>query len=379
MHLRRTLAAKSSSIFLRPGDVFQIGGVILEIHREASEKPGIELDTIRSLTVASDCAGGKRKRANSGTRDEIESVTCGADTMSLINPKYQQFNKQTIGQNLFKAPEKFLTQRSSDGSTTLVLCENSLPSGRTRVRVFFACSPSIGKTSKAMSLLERKGLLKVNSVEDCDLLCIGQGDLRKKDCDLFCIAKGDVKKICNLVLAVISGKDVVTDDWLEHSIQRSELLYHGSFLAQEPSKELRWDFCLSEAIERGRRALKPLTGYGFYFTPAAAKALGTSFFAVQEIGIQAGAEIVQGSLPRSLCRRDVEKTIHIGAGSDDEDLEELVEGEWRVYSLEFLTTSALRAWIDAESNEFLIRPRGCCELCGAIKKRGNKEYSLRLR
>ena len=62
-------------------------------------------------------------------------------------------------------------------------------------RVFFASSSSAGDLEPVLRCLSKKGAKKVKSIRDCTVLCVGK----------------ELKKTGKLILAVLLGKDIVTD------------------------------------------------------------------------------------------------------------------------------------------------------------------------
>lgn len=214
-------------------------------------------------------------------------------------------------------------------------------------RVFFSSSTTIDRTSKRLTFLERNGITKVNSVEECDILCV---------------AKGELKKTGSLVLAVISGKEVITDDWISKSISKGELLDPRSFLARDPTKEAEWKIDLREAIERGKRGIKPFLNSCFFFTAAAKKDLGSKGFTdLKAIAMHAGAKSVQVSIPKkppsSQMGDHKSHTFIIAAAQNDWEFPALEEAGWRSFNKDIITLSVLRGTVDLEGNEFLIQPQ----------------------
>ena len=230
---------------------------------------------------------------------------------------------------------------SSGKSVRSLIREEStiMQSTSTKLRVFFASSTTVAKTSKSLNFLENHGVTKAKSVKDCDILCIGNSDL---------------KKTCNLVLAVISGKQVIIEDWVVQSVTKGELLDHNDFLARDPVKEAEWEIDLSEAIERGKQGVKPFLGFIVHFTPAAKKELGRGFTDLKEIVLHAGAKSVQATLPRKSSLAQAPTTVVV-ALPDDSDLSALQEGGWRSFNKDIVTLSVLRGSLDVNSDEFLLR------------------------
>lgn len=295
----------------------------------------------------------KRKRPTGDSQGSVESLnhvaTVPTTEGNAIENQPLKFETEARKQNLKNSPVNSMRDLSepppsaSARSTRSVQLHEHSPlssplTGEPR-RVFFSSSISIDRTSKRLTFLERNGVTKVNTVEECDILCVG---------------KGELKKTGSLVLAVISGKEVITDDWISTSISKSELLDPRSFLARDPTKEAEWKIDLSEAIERGRRGIKPFLNLSFFFTSAAKKDLGKGFTDLKVIAMHAGANSVQASIPRKPSQLgDKSKTIII-AVQDDGELSALEEAGWRSFNKDIITLSALRGTVNVESNEFLI-------------------------
>lgn len=213
------------------------------------------------------------------------------------------------------------------------------PSARTGLKILFASSTSIDKKTRTMKFLASHGGQKATSVADCDVLCVG---------------KGDLKKTSNLVLAVLHGKEIVTDDWVLHSASKGELLDVHDYLARDPVKEAEWGANLSEAIQRGNENVKPLLGRVFRFTTAAQQDLGKGFSELKEIALLAGAKSVLVGIPRSSTVEDMRATVYIVAPNDPE-VRRIEQAGWKCFSKDIITLSVLRGALDATSDEFVIR------------------------
>lgn len=207
-------------------------------------------------------------------------------------------------------------------------------------RVLFASSTTVDKQTKLMSFLGKQKIRKAKSVADCDFLCIG---------------KGELKKTSNLVMAVVSGKQVISDDWVIQSAAEGELLETDSFLARDATREAEWGINLDQAIQRGKDGIKPLAGLSIHFSPAAKKELGKGYSELKDIAMLAGAASVQATLPRKSSQDPFSSssTIVITTHSD-RDRPTLAAGGYRCYSKDIMTLSVLRGRLDAESDEFLI-------------------------
>lgn len=173
---------------------------------------------------------------------------------------------------------------------------------------------------------------------------------------------------------------------LLESAAQSQLLDHEYSLAARKNygQGLECDIDLSETIDRARAGVKPLLGYLLFFTPAAINQIGIGqpFSQLESLALTAGAKKIEAGLSQFesngyYCADNNQKVILTGFGSDDEKVEDLVERSWKVFSLEILTMSALRGFVDTTNDEFILRPRLICGNCGALWKRGNEKYAGR--
>ncbi len=215
---------------------------------------------------------------------------------------------------------------------------SSLSLTHSDIRVMFTSSTSSDKSPPFMKFLKKQGVKIVKSVAECTMLCVGKG--------------AELKKTSNLILAVSSGKDIITDDWISRSATKGELLDSHDFIAKDPKRETEWGTTLSDAIRRGRQGVRPLLGYTIHFTPSAKQELGKGFSDMKEIAVHAGADCIKVTVPRK-SSEESPMTMVIAA-SDDGELSTLEERSWKAYSREIITLSVLRGTLDLNSDEFLV-------------------------
>lgn len=255
-------------------------------------------------------------------------------------------------------------------------------STETGMKIMFARSSTFSQNSKLMSFLKARGVSKVKSVQDCDILCVSAGPL---------------KKTSNLVLAVLRGKEIITDEWARDSHARWHLLDINDYLARDPAREAEWGIDLSQAIARGKtRVVKPLAGHIVYFTTRAKKELGASGFAeLKEIALLAGSKAVLLASPQKIKldiikhfkKQNSKKEEEGGGGGDsvsvlvivasqnqngkdkdkdkererererERELSDLPKGQGGFvgcYSKDIITLSALRGVLDTRSEDFAV-------------------------
>ena len=206
------------------------------------------------------------------------------------------------------------------------------------IKILFASSTSSDNSPQFAKFLKKQGVKTVKSVTECTVLCVGKGV--------------ELKKTSNLILAVASGRDIITDDWITQSATKGEILDFQDFLAKDPKREVEWGTTLSEAIKRGRQGTKPLLGYTIHFTLTAKHELGKGFTDLKEIAVFSGAECIKTAVPRK--SPDESPMTMVIAANDDKDFPTLEEKSWKAFSKEIITLSVLRGCLDLDSDEFRL-------------------------
>ncbi|KAL8730941.1 MAG: hypothetical protein Q9166_003731 [cf. Caloplaca sp. 2 TL-2023] len=214
-------------------------------------------------------------------------------------------------------------------------------------RVLYANSTKVDESTAYVKFLRQHNVKQVKSINDCDVLCTG---------------KGELKRTSKLMLAVLMGKEVVADQWIIQSAHENKLLDTSEFVPEDAKREREWGTSLSDAIERGRRGVKPLEGWTINFTPSAKKELGKSWSELKEICLVAGATAVQAMIPRK-SPGESDTTIVIAA-SNEADRSTLDERGWLIFTKDIITFSVLRGGLDADSDEFLMAKK----VLGSAKK-----------
>ncbi|KAL9580240.1 MAG: hypothetical protein Q9212_004612 [Teloschistes hypoglaucus] len=207
------------------------------------------------------------------------------------------------------------------------------------LRVVYASTTTINESTAYGKFLRQQNVKAVKQIKDCDILCVG---------------KGELKRTSNLILAVLLGKDIVTDDWIVKSAKKDHVLDTALFIPKDAAREREWGFSLAEAIDRGRRGKKPFKGWVINFTPTAKKELGKTWTELKEVCLAAGAESVEArKVPEKLSG-----TIVVAAAAKEPDGAALEEGGWKMYNKDIVTFSALRGLLDPDSDEFLMEAGG---------------------
>lgn len=205
------------------------------------------------------------------------------------------------------------------------------------MRILFSSSTAVSNSRPFMKFLSQNGIEKVQSVSQCTVLCVG---------------KGELKKTSKLIMAVMLGKEVITDDWVTESARCNELQHIEEYLAQGPEREREWGFRIREAVERGRQGLKILQDWTVIFTASAKKEVGKSGFSdLKEITTYAGAKSVLTTLPKK-PPEVLPFTLVIGTVAD---VGSPALGEWKCYTRDIISLSVLRGRLEIDSEEFLIQ------------------------
>ncbi|CAD6583145.1 MAG: hypothetical protein ASARMPREDX12_001186 [Alectoria sarmentosa] len=207
-----------------------------------------------------------------------------------------------------------------------------------KTRIVFASSSSAGDSKPFLKFLSNKGVKKVQSVHNCTVLCVGK----------------ELKKTSKLILAVLLGKDIITDSWVTDSVKGNDLLSVVPYMARDLEKEADWGISLDEAIYRGKQGLRVLQDQTILFTPSAKKDLGKNGFEeLKEIVKCAGAKF-SSALPKKSPEETSSSTVVVATHEDTEGAT-LQKLGWRVYVKDIISLSILRGKLDVESDEFLIK------------------------
>ncbi|MCJ1402938.1 hypothetical protein MMC11_006159 [Xylographa trunciseda] len=308
---------------------------MLTPHRQQNQQsskssPGMDLETAILTTDGSKREHVTRDGSQEGSKDTIVVQPQPMNVKSGPNGQTRSKVSSATNTDLPNNSSFSSTTRSSNKSDTVIdgiISSNS-------VNVLFGSSTNVDTMPSVMKLLKSLGVRKVHTIDDCDYLCIGAGA---------------IKKTVNLVIAVASGKLVISDKWALNSAETKTLLNPYDFIAKDCSLEGKLGVSLSEAIERGRVQHKPLKGYKLFFTPVIKKELGKALGDLKGIAIHGGATI-EVRLPGPQ-----EQLLSIVITSaDDPQLAELTADGWRCFKKDIITMTVLRSALDIESHEFVI-------------------------
>lgn len=206
-------------------------------------------------------------------------------------------------------------------------------------RVLFSSNSKVDEKPYLMAFFNRQGGRQVKAVKDCTILCVGPGEL---------------KKTSKLLLAVVSGKDVVRDKWLVDSARQHRLLDPKPYAAEDPDREAEWGTKLGDAIARGKAGSQPFVGWTIFFTPGLKKELGSGFLELKNIAILAGAAAVHARLPPKGA--GPQPNTLVVASSNDRDAQTLAEAGWIRYSKDVISLSVLQGRLNTESFRLDLQP-----------------------
>ncbi|KAL9012084.1 MAG: hypothetical protein Q9173_003128 [Seirophora scorigena] len=205
-------------------------------------------------------------------------------------------------------------------------------------RIYYSSSSTVKDSAAYTKFLRQCNIKHVKNAADCDVLCTG---------------KGELKRTSNLILTVLRGKAVVTDQWVIQSATSKKLLGTADFIPESPARTREWGTSLGDAIDRGRRGLKPLRGWTINFTPSLKRELGKSWSELKDVCLAAGADAVQAMIPKK-TPKDLGSTVVVAATHDPDEMA-LEERGWKMFHKEIITYSVLRGELDADSDEFLMK------------------------
>ncbi|SLM36057.1 BRCT domain [Lasallia pustulata] len=312
--------------------------------------PTVRISSTHDKDPASRLSKLKRKLSN-GDMSDIITPAKAVKLRKIQNPSNSEHSNdstivaQTSGPKSARArgptksaPLAEKVQASPSARTRASVSSSQSSSAETKPRILFASSTNIDTQPHIMSFLRRHGAIKVESVQRCNLLCVGKGK--------------ELKKTSKLIHAIVSGIGIVTDEWILQSVKDNRLLDSSAYPAKDPEREAEWGITLVEAIERGKQGRKPFQDWTILFTPTLKKELGKGFAELKDIATHAGAKTVRAAVPRKKSS-EMEQTLLLAAECD-KDLHYVQQNGWRCYSKDVLTLSVLRGVLDTDGDEFLL-------------------------
>ena len=207
----------------------------------------IDLPIVADQTPSTfaDPSTNNKRPSSSATRPKQSSSTASKRSMHLnsainsdsrhhsANERPSDFSFNTTGSNpqtdwntTSTPPSISASPYSSMRSTRSAARDehDCLSSSNTGMRIVFASSSSAGTSKPSLKFLSKKGVKVVQSVHDCTALCVGK----------------ELKKTSKLILAVVLGKDIITDKWVTDSVKGDDLL---SLVPYVRISELQYFLC----------------------------------------------------------------------------------------------------------------------------------------
>ncbi|MCJ1366730.1 hypothetical protein MMC16_005860 [Acarospora aff. strigata] len=210
----------------------------------------------------------------------------------------------------------------------------------------------VDEKPQLIKFLNHRGGRKVTAVDDCTMLCVGPGEL---------------KKTSKLLLAVASGKDIVRDKWLVDSAKQGRLLDPTPYWAEDPGREDEWGTKLEAAVARGKACVKPFTGRTVHFTPTLKRELGSGFTELKEVALLAGAAAVYAKLPPKGADPDADTLVLASQHGNDASI--VRQSGWNCYNKDIISLGVLHGRLDTISGKFVIKPSGSQETKGGKRKK----------
>lgn len=177
-----------------------------------------------------------------------------------------------------------------------------------------------------------------------------------KEATILVTGDGPLKKTGKLIMAVATGLDVVTEQWIVKTAGERQVQEPHEFLPRDPSREQEWGFNLEQAITRGKEGLTYLlAGTTVFFTKQLETDLGSLDRELSQIAKTLGAEAVKHRLPavKDIGKYKETELLIIGAPHDPQGAHVGRLGQ-KLFNKDILTMGALRGEIDRESGEFII-------------------------
>ncbi|KAK7530688.1 uncharacterized protein J3D65DRAFT_639220 [Phyllosticta citribraziliensis] len=219
---------------------------------------------------------------------------------------------------------------------------SSARSQRSAVYVAFSNS-SVNSRPSTLKFLARQGVKIQDSVTNC--------------CDYLCVnASGQLIKSFKLLMSVILGKPIISDEWVLKSLNAKKLVDPDDFITTNAPSEWRWGKTkedVAKALRRDRSKL--FEGLDIFITPKLKKDYGAAYKDIEKLLKETGASTVASKQARS--QDPSSTTVVIGSENDDADVAKLSDSgdEWSCFSKELISMTILRGQLDLDSNEFKLR------------------------
>ena len=181
------------------------------------------------------------------------------------------------------------------------------------------------------------------------------------DFDVLVVGSSALKKTPKLLIAVATGKPVVTDEWVKESVTAKKLLPMDRFF---PKPQMQWGYY--PADRSSRRSL--FEGKTLHVTPALKRFWEHDYRDIEILAKAMGAKDLVSKTTRGLNANS--DTVVLGLEKDDIDCASFVDKGNTCYTRDLLPYSALRGLVEWSSEEFQVQPTATPT---GQKKNGNGE------
>ncbi|KPI43363.1 uncharacterized protein AB675_6925 [Cyphellophora attinorum] len=208
--------------------------------------------------------------------------------------------------------------------------------------VYMASTTNVGEERRVMRKFEKMGGRITTNIVEADVLCVGDGPLLRSG---------------SLMLAICSGKDIVTEAWLRASVDDSTFLLPDRYIPKDEAHEKAWQFTLEGAIDRGRAGLSHiLEGRVVYITKRLQQSLNDKLvLELKNVATALGAEEVKTSAPSKKAMAEFsDSMLVIGHSSTDPYASKVVDAGIALYSKDLISMAVLRGRLELE--EFVYVP-----------------------
>lgn len=207
--------------------------------------------------------------------------------------------------------------------------------------IVFSSTCVVQNKKKTMQSFSELGGKITDNISHADILCTP--------------ASGEIKKTPKLILAIVLGKMIVTEEWVVDCTRRNRILDPGAYLPRDKARETEWNFKLSEAVKRGRAVNGEVTRIfeddTFFLTPQLRDQLHRTknLEGFEKICRAMGAKQVRSRIPVKFGPQ----MIVLGV-SNDIDRKAVLGMGFPLYDKDLLTMSALRGERQDDTNEFKV-------------------------
>lgn len=175
------------------------------------------------------------------------------------------------------------------------------------------------------------------------------------EADVLCAANGEVKKTLKLILAVMYGKFIATEAWLDDCTQKQVFVDPVDYLPDNQNIESTWATNLADALARGRNKIiiRLLKSWTVFISPQLGAELGKS--RVREL--REIAEAMGATFRDRLPTKKVQSQNCLVLGSvGDLYVNKIDKLGWSLFTREALTMAALRGKLEMD-NDFKVQPK----------------------